>query len=74
MTRELLVALTESEVVATCEASDVSISVVERIPAGGTRLVCMSGFGAATMRRVFKGKIIEGQVIREKIRPNHRPW
>jgi hypothetical protein len=74
MSREILVSMTESEVVAKCEAAKVGVSVIERIPAGGVRLVCMSMSGAETMRKKFKSHLIEGTVVREKLRPDRTSW
>ena len=74
MSREILVSMSEDDVVAKCQAAKVGVSVIERIPAGGVRLVCMSMSGAETMRKKFKGHIIEGTVIREKLRPDRGSW
>ena len=74
MSREILVAMSESEVIAKCQAAKVGVSAIERIPAGGVRLVCMSMSGAETMRKKFKAHLIEGTVIREKLRPDHTTW
>jgi len=74
MSRELFVSLDEGEVVARCLAADVSISAIERLPAGGTRLVCMSVFGAETMRKKLKGQLIVGAVAREAQRPRTPLW
>jgi hypothetical protein len=74
MSRELLVAMSEDQVVAKCKAAKVRVSVIERIPAGGVRLVCMSSKGAETMRKTFKSHIIEGTVVREKHRPDRPFW
>lgn len=74
MSREILVAMSEGDVVAKCQSAKVGVSVIERIPAGGVRLVCMSGSGAETMRKTFKGHLIEGTVIREKLRPRRPIW
>ena len=74
MSREILVAMSEAEVVAKCHSAKVAVSVIERIPAGGVRLVCMSASGAETMRRTFKAHLIGGTVIREKLRPARGSW
>ena len=49
-------------------------SVIERIPAGGVRLVCKSSDGAGTMTRVFKNHLIKGEVVRERFRPTKPLW
>ena len=64
MSRVLLVALDEGDVVARCLAAKVSISAIERLPSGGTRLVCMSIDGAAQMRKKLKSQILRGTVVR----------
>ena len=74
MSREILVRLSEDQVVAKCKTAKVGVSVIERIPAGGVRLVCMSARGAETMRKAFKSQIIQGTVVREKLRPDRPFW
>ena len=74
MSREILVAMSESEVIAKCQAAKVGVSAIERIPAGGVRLVCMSASGAETMRKTFRAHLIDGIVIREKVRPDRPFW
>jgi len=74
MSRELFVTLDESEVVNRCLAEKVEISAIEKLPAGGTRLVCMSGHGASVMTRKFKAHLITGPVIRQRHRPTRPLW
>ena len=74
MSRALLVNLDEAQVTAKCAAENVGISVIERIPAGGVRLVCKSSDGAGTMTRVFKNHLIKGEVVRERFRPTKPLW
>lgn len=69
MSREILVAFSEGEVVAKCLAAKVGVSAIERLPAGGVRLVCMSMSGADAMRKAFKVHLVQGTVVREKQRP-----
>ena len=66
--------MSEDQVTAKCRAAKVGVSVIERIPAGGVRLVCMSGKGAETMRKTFKAHMLKGTVIREKLRPDRPFW
>ena len=73
MSRVLLVALDEGDVVARCLAAKVSISAIERLPSGGTRLVCMSIDGAAQMRKKLKSQILRGTVVRATYRPGMPP-
>ena len=74
MSRVLLVALDEGQVVAGCLAENVGISTIERLPSGGARLVCNSMDGAGRMARKFKRHLIEGVVTRERRRPATPLW
>jgi hypothetical protein len=74
MSRELFVTLDEGEVVSRCLAEKVGISAIEKLPAGGVRLVCMSGHGAALMTRKFKAHLIKETVIRQRHRPTRPLW
>jgi hypothetical protein len=74
MSRVLLVDLDETQVIAKCAAGKVGISAIETLPAGGTRLVCMSSEGAAAMTRKFKGQLIKDPVTRAAHRPVHLLW
>ncbi len=74
MTRVLLVDMNEGDVVARCLAEKVGISAIERLPAGGVRLVCMSGDGAAVMKRKLKTHLIKHEVVRAAHRPPSPLW
>lgn len=74
MSRVVLVSLDESQVVARCNSEKVGVSAIERLPAGGVRLVCMSSDGAARMTRKFKSHLIRGEVVRERHRPVRPLW
>lgn len=74
MSRELFVTLSEGEVVKRCLDEKVGISAIERLPAGGVRLVCMSVDGAAQMFRKLKPYLIKGAVSRQQHRPNRVLW
>lgn len=71
MSRALFLQLTEAEVIARCQAADVGISALERLPAGGVRLVCMSNDGAALMTRKLKSSLIADTAKRSPFRPLH---
>lgn len=73
MSRVLHVAMDEGEVVARCLAANVGISAVEHLPAGGTRLVCMSADGAKRMRTKLRSTLIKGVVVRQRYRPRSAP-
>jgi hypothetical protein len=74
MSRVLLVSLDEGQVIARCLAEKVGVSAIERLPAGGVRLVCMSSDGAAHMTRKFKSNLITVPVVRERHRPTRPLW
>jgi hypothetical protein len=74
MSRELFVTLKEADVIKRCEAESVGISAIERLPSGGTRLVCKSVDGAATMYRKLKPHLIQGAVTRHRHRPTKPLW
>jgi hypothetical protein len=64
----------EGAVMARCAKENVGVSAIERLPAGGVRLVCMSGEGAERIRTKLKKELIDGDVTREKIRPIKPMW
>jgi hypothetical protein len=64
MSRAINLRLDEAEVVAKCLAAGVSVSAIEKLPSGGTHLVCTTGAGADEMRLRFKKQIIDGPVKR----------
>jgi len=66
--------LNEGEVVAKCLAANVGISAIERLPAGGVRLVCKSVDGASTMTRKLKSSLFKSEVVRERFRPSRPLW
>jgi hypothetical protein len=74
MSREMFVSLDEADVVSRCLAEKVGISAIESLPAGGTRLVCMSGHGASVMTRKLKSHLITEDVIRQRHRPTRPLW
>ena len=74
MSRELFVTLDEAQVTSRCLAEKVGISAIERLPAGGTRLVTMSVEGAAQMFRKLKPYLIQGKVVRQAHRPSRPLW
>lgn len=74
MSRVLFVTLDEGQVAAKCLAEKVGISAIERLPAGGIRLVCMSSDGAERMRRKFKSSLMKQEVERQLHRPRTPIW
>jgi hypothetical protein len=73
MSRVLLLSLGEGDVISRCQSAKVGISAIEHLPAGGTRLVCMSSDGATVMRKKFKSELIAGPVVRSLYRPRTPP-
>lgn len=63
--RAINVSIDLAAVEALCAKHQTRISAIERLPAGGTRVVLMNGDDAETMRRVFKSNILTGTVTRE---------
>lgn len=64
MTRAMNITLPEAEVRALCLKSGVTISAIETLPIGGTRLVCTLSEGADEMRRKLEKHLIAGEVKR----------
>jgi hypothetical protein len=74
MSRVVHLSLDEGVVVIRCLSEKVGISAIESLPGGGVRLVCMSGDGAALIRRKLKAYVIDGDVTRERHRPVKPLW
>lgn len=74
MSRALLLDLDEGQVVARCLKEKVGVSAIERLPTGGTRLVCMSSAGADQLRKALKSHLIQGEATRERYRPATPLW
>lgn len=72
--RALNLSMTVAQVDRHCREHGVAISVLEALPDGGTRLVCMSNYGAAQIRLKLGNRIIEGPVRRERFRPAKPLW
>jgi hypothetical protein len=74
MTRVVHLDLDEGVVVIRCLSENVGISVIERLPAGGVRLVCKSSDGAALIRKKLKANLIKEDVVRQRHRPATPLW
>jgi hypothetical protein len=74
MSRAVNLKMEQSAVMARCAKENVGVSAIERLPEGGTRLVCMSGEGADLIRSKLKRELIGGDVTREKHRPDKPMW
>lgn len=64
MSRAMNLRLPEAKVRTSCDKAGVSISAIETLPSGGTRLVCTREEGADDMRVIFRTQIIDGNVPR----------
>ncbi|MCL6682663.1 hypothetical protein [Sphingomonas alba] len=74
MDRSLYLDMPEGEVVTKCLSAKVGISVIERLPEGGVRLVCASMAGADIMRRKLRSRLLKGDVTRTALRPAGPIW
>ena len=59
---------TLADVEALCRKHKVTISAIETLASGGTRVVLTNADGAATMNRVFGRKVLNGAVERTPLR------
>ena len=66
MSRAMNLTLPEAEVKRICLSQSVSISAIEPLQSGGTRLVCTTPAGAEEMRLCFRSHIIDGAVTRHR--------
>lgn len=66
MSRAMNIDLDRDEVIARCAKNNATISAIETLISGGTRVVMMNGDDAAVMRKAFGSKIITGTVTRMK--------
>ncbi|CAM4038832.1 RRM domain-containing protein [Novosphingobium lubricantis] len=64
MSRAVNLSLPEAKVRAMCDKAGISVSVIEALPSGGTRLVCNTGEGADEVRLTLKNHVIPGTVKR----------
>lgn len=64
MSRALNLSVSPADVTAMCARRDVTISAIEALPDGGTRVVLMSADATAVIAGAFKTKIIQGDVRR----------
>jgi hypothetical protein len=69
MSRAVFLNMSERALILHCEAAKIGISTIGELPAGGTRLVCMSVHGAEKIRRKLKARLMKGDVARERHGP-----
>ena len=74
MSRAFNLAMSEADVIKHCTDKAIGISVLEPLPGGGTRLVCLNGHGAAQIQAKLKTRIIEGEVRREQFVRRRPMW
>lgn len=72
--RVLFIDLPEATVLQKCEAGDVGVSAIEALASGGVRMVCKSVDGSETARKLFKSKMLKGEVTRTRFRPTKPLW
>ncbi len=72
MSRAINVKETVATVLAKCKSQQVDVSAIEALVSGGTRVVLSRPDDADTMRKIFRGKIIEGTVRRTPLVTPHR--
>lgn len=73
MSRAVNTTETPEKVRALCEKHSITISVIEPLPSGGTRVVLVTPDGAALFRMKSKDKVLEGPVARSGLYLARRP-
>ena len=69
MSRAVFLNMSEKAIVLHCESEMIGISAITALPAGGTRLVCMSKRGAEQIRRKLKTRLMKGELAAERHGP-----
>lgn len=69
MSRAVFLDMSEKSVIAHCAAEKIGISCIGRVATGGTRLVCMSVYGAHQIRTQLQAKLMKGDAAREQHGP-----
>jgi len=64
MSRALNLNASEAEVLASCARANAPITQIETLVSGGTRVVMQNADDAATLGRLYKGRIITDRVSR----------
>ena len=68
MSRAINVAATEAEVYSACLQHGATISAIEALASGGTRVVFMNAEATATMTKAFGHRVLTGNVSRHALR------
>ena len=74
MSRALNLSMSTEQVDRHCRTHGIAISALEALPDGGSRLVCMSNYGAAQIRLKLKTHLLAEDVRRERFRPVKPLW
>ncbi|MCW6533784.1 hypothetical protein [Sphingomonas lycopersici] len=72
MSRAINLDVPHADVIAMCEKHNVTISAIEVLPSGGTRVVLMNGYDTALIADAFKSRVIEGVVQRTPLVTRYR--
>ncbi len=72
MSRAINLDVPHADVVTMCEKHKITISAVEALPSGGTRVVLMNSYDTAVIAGAFKSRIIEGPVKRTPLVTRYR--
>ena len=64
ISRAVNVSVEQPQVVAMCKKHDATISAIETLPSGGTRVVLMNSADAAKIIKAFGSKVLTGNVAR----------
>ncbi|MDT7934228.1 MAG: hypothetical protein RQ833_06455 [Sphingomonadaceae bacterium] len=69
MSRAINVAATVAEVEAACRKHGATVTAIETLASGGTRVVFQNADGTATMAKAFGRRLLTGSVSRFPLRP-----
>ncbi len=70
MSRALNINTTEADITATCQSAGISISTIERLVSGGTRVVFNNAVDTKAIAKAYKAKLLTGPVTRLQTRLN----
>ena len=68
MSRAINVNASEAEVLKSCATHGATVSAIEALASGGTRVVLMDTAATETMRAAFGRKVLTGEVRRAPLR------
>jgi len=74
MSRAMNLDANEAAITETCRQLSITISAIEPLLSGGTRVVCSSSDGAHSLRRKLKSKLLNGPVKRSPLFLAKRVW